>query len=497
MKAHILIVDDNVYLAENVAELFEEDGAEVTISGDGASALARARERAFDLAIVDVRLPDMTGVELVPNLRRCSPHGEVLLMTGNASLDTAIEAVRQGVFAYVQKPFAPDDMLALAERALAQVELRRERSRLAVELSRSEQLHRGVVETVASLIIGIDPADVIVMWNPCATEVTGWTANEALGRELLSVVGVPEQQAAFAELLGKARAGERTPEFQSTVTQKGGGERTVRWNLTPLRQGEGAAAQELLLVVGIDVTERLDLEKRAADAEAMASLATLTTALAHEIRNPLNAAILQLELLSRIGAKVDDERARRRLGNSTKLVQSEIRRLSRLLEEFLGLARPRSLDLYPVELHEIVGDVVGMQGPVAESAGVELRVGVLEDLPHVMGDRAKLTQVLINLLVNAIDALREREGGLIEIDAELSEGGRVIISLSDNGPGIGDKVAREVFRPFFSTKETGTGLGLAIVKKIVDQHGGQIELVARPGGGTVARVSLKRAVQRL
>ena len=138
-----------------------------------------------------------------------------------------------------------------------------------------------------------------------------------------------------------------------------------------------------------------------------------------------------------------------------------------------------------------------MQRPVAESAGVELSSRVGEGLPQVLGDRAKLTQVLINLLVNAIDALREREGGLIEIDAVRRDDGRLVISLADNGPGIGDKVARDVFRPFFSTKETGTGLGLAIVKKIVDLHGGHVELVARPGGGTIARVSLKCAVTRL
>ncbi len=496
MKAHVLIVDDNIDLAENIAELFEDVGAAVTISSDGASALAQAKQRAFDLAVVDVRLPDMTGVELLPSLRESSPRGEVLLMTGNASLDTAIEAVRQGVFAYVQKPFAPDDMLALAERALAQVELRKERARLAAELSRSEQLHRGVVETAESLIIGVDPQGAIVMWNPCATKVSGWTADEAIGREFLSIVVVEEQRAAFAELIDKARAGERTPEFQSTVARRDRDERTVRWNLTPLKQ-DSDDPLELLLLVGTDVTERLDLEKRAADAEAMASLATLTTALAHEIRNPLNAAILQLELLSRIGAKVEDERARRRLGNSTKLVQSEIRRLSQLLEEFLGLARPRNFDLYPIDLHQVIHDVVVMQRPVAESAGVELSSRVGEGLPQVLGDRAKLTQVLINLLVNAIDALREREGGLIEIDAVRRDDGRLVISLADNGPGIGDKVARDVFRPFFSTKETGTGLALAIVKKIVDLHGGHVELVARPGGGTIARVSLKCAVTRL
>ena len=104
------------------------------VCGTAAAAL-RATDAGIDLAIVDVRLPDLTGVRLVPQLRTRMPDGEVILMTGDDSLDTAIAAVREGVFAYVQKPFAPHDLLALAARALAQVQLRRERTRLAVELA--------------------------------------------------------------------------------------------------------------------------------------------------------------------------------------------------------------------------------------------------------------------------------------------------------------------------------------------------------------------------
>ncbi|MCA9692571.1 MAG: response regulator [Myxococcales bacterium] len=500
MSARVLIVDDNIDLAENVAELFEEVGAGVTICNTARQALERTKAAPFDLAVVDVRLPDMTSVELVPRLRALAPHGEVLLMTGNASLDTAIEAVRQGVYAYVQKPFAPDDMLALGERALAQVELRRERARLADELGRSERLHRGVVETVESLIIGLDRSGAIAMWNRCATEVTGWEQGDVLGAELRTLLVAPSARDRYEEALSAAWTGERVPDFEAPIRTRAGLERTVRWNLKPLltpdEEAEVAARSagrslEMMLVVGDDVTERLDLEKRAADAEAMASLATLTAGLAHEIRNPLNAAILQLELLGRLAGRLPESGVRDRIGNSIKLVQGEIRRLSLLLEEFLGLARPKSIDLYPLDVSRLVGDVVAMQRPVAEAAGVTIETRVPPGLALVMGDQAKLTQVLVNLVVNAIDALRGRAGARIEIDAEMVDGQHVAINLHDNGPGIAEVIARDVFRPFVSTKETGTGLGLTIVKKIVDLHGGEVELLARDEGGTNARVTLR------
>ena len=186
-----------------------------------------------------------------------------------------------------------------------------------------------------------------------------------------------------------------------------------------------------------------------------------------------------------------DEAQRGRIVECTHLVQSEIQRLSRLLEEFLGLARPRTLARRPVDIRGLCEGVVGMQRPVAEAAGVTLRVTAPPGLPRVLGDPPKLTQVLVNLVVNAIDAMREADtAGEIELTGE-QVGDRVIIGVADRGPGIDAQIAGDVFRPFVSTKERGTGLGLSIAKKIIDQHGGEVELGPRHGGGTIATVALE------
>jgi PAS domain S-box-containing protein len=487
VTGHVLIIEDNRPLAENLAELFADEGVAVTVCGTGAEALAAAQ--GAGLAILDVRLPDTTGVALLPRLRELMPGGEVILMTGDGSLATAIAAVREGVFAYVQKPFAPEDLLALGVRALAQVQLRRERQRLARELAVSEQLYRGVVESVESLIVGLDRDGVIRMWNRCATLVTGWSQEELLGRPFIDTVIAEDQREMCRVGMQQAWRERRLLEHECAVLTSDGRRRTVRWSAAAMAT-EGDA-QELLLMVGNDVTERLALEKRAADAEAMSSLATLTAGLAHEIRNPLNAALLQLELLGRIGSRVADPSQRERIGDCARLVQSEIRRLSRLLEEFLGLARPRTLDRYPVDVRALLDYVASMQRPLVELAHIELQVVVPDGLPRVLGDQPKLTQVLVNLLVNAIDAMREAgKRGTIELTAEAIDN-RVCIRVADSGPGIDAQVAKEIFRPFVSTKAAGTGLGLSIAKRIIDQHGGTVELGPRPGGGTVATVMLQ------
>ena len=453
----------------------------------GAEALMLTNS-SVDLAIVDVRLPDQTGVELLPQLRRRAPDAEVILMTGDASLATAIAAVREGVFAYVQKPFAPQDLLALGVRAQTQAQLRRERARLAGELEVSERLYRGVVESVDSLIVGVDVGGHIRMWNRCAAVATGWAQEDMIGRDFVEMMMAPEQRMGCRAMLATAWRERRLADPDWAICTREGRRREVRWSVASFTP-EGDS-MELLLLVGHDVTDRRELEKRAADAEAMASLATLTAGLAHEIRNPLNAALLQLELLARIGSRVSDEGQRGRIGDCARLVQTEIQRLSRLLEEFLSLARPRTLARRPVDVALLCEGVATMQRPVAEAAGVTLRVSVAADLPRVLGDPPKLTQVLVNLIVNAIDAMRTVGAGEIELSARQA-GDQVCIRVSDRGPGIDATIASQIFRPFVSTKERGTGLGLSIAKRIIDQHDGSVELGPREGGGTVASFSLQ------
>lgn len=492
MPRRVLIIEDNRPLAENISDLFEEEGITTEVCGTGAQAIAAVQREAPYLAIVDVRLPDITGVVLVPQLRKLMPGSEVILMTGDASLDTAIAAVREGVFAFVQKPFSAPDLLALAERALEQVTLRHERERLAVQLGVSERLYRGVVEAAESMIIGVDGGGKIRMWNRCAAVSTGWDGAEAQGRDFVEFVIHPELRATCTEMLAEAWRRRRLYECEVAILDRTGQRREVRWNMVSfIPDGD---TLEMLLLVGTDVTERLALEKRAADAEAMASLATLTASLAHEIRNPLNAALLQLELLGRHAGRLPEGVARDKIGACGKLVTSEIKRLSKLLEEFLGLARPRSLERYPVDVLALCEYVATMQRPQAEAAGVNIRVATPAELPRVIGDQPKLTQVMVNLVVNAIDAMRGMEvpptDAAIDISGAVVDG-RVRITVADRGPGIDAQVAAKVFTAFFSTKESGTGLGLAIVKRIIDLHGGTIELRPRAGGGTVANVTLQ------
>jgi signal transduction histidine kinase len=275
----------------------------------------------------------------------------------------------------------------------------------------------------------------------------------------------------------------------------------MRWTLTPLqperleaaRRGDREPAdlpQVITLAVGIDITDHLELERRDAESQALAAIGTLTTSLAHEIRNPLNAAKLQLELLARRAQRAGDRLLDGQLTEPAKLVRLELERLTTLLDEFLELARPRVPVRQPYAVHQLFEAVRTLEEPLAKSVGIAIHSHVAEGLT-ARCDPDKLKHVLINLVRNSIDAMAGRGFGEIRLCGERRAEGGVEIEVVDDGPGLPlEMQGGAAFEPFATTKPAGTGLGLSIAQKIIAQHGGTIELSSPPEGGTLARLFL-------
>jgi signal transduction histidine kinase len=226
--------------------------------------------------------------------------------------------------------------------------------------------------------------------------------------------------------------------------------------------------------------------KKTAEAESLAVMGRLTAGLAHEVRNPLNAATLQLDVLRRIATRVQDASIRRKIERRTNVVQDELRRLSLLLDDFLNLARARRLEPVRCEARALLEEVVELRRPEIESQGIEF----IEDIDMVscvlVAERDRLKQVVNNLITNAVEAVADCRQSTVQIRSRVLDDGSWEVNVIDNGPGISPEVAGRAFESFVTTKDAGTGLGLAIVKRIVDLHGGRANLSPLPGGGTRA-----------
>jgi signal transduction histidine kinase len=265
------------------------------------------------------------------------------------------------------------------------------------------------------------------------------------------------------------------------------------------------ATQELLVTVEQAMRqvrlhgEKLALAHKAQMAEKLAAVGTMTAGLSHEIRNPLNAALLQLTVL---------ERRVNRLGGDLPgpllepllLVKDEIRRLDHILEDFLQFARPRVFVPRPVDLCQVVSRVLDLIGGEAERRSIHLERSLSPEPGNtrVAGEEERLRQVLVNLALNALEATPE--GGRVRVrcaaeapdPARGERGPSAVVTIDDSGPGVPVAARDRIFEPFFTTKAKGSGLGLSIVHAIVSQHGGTVSVESAPGGGARFLLRLPR-----
>jgi signal transduction histidine kinase len=228
----------------------------------------------------------------------------------------------------------------------------------------------------------------------------------------------------------------------------------------------------------LDSEERSVERERRMQADRLSAMQTLSAGLAHEVRNPLNAARLQLELLERrLRRTVHDPK----LVEPSELANHEIERLTHLLDDFLAFARPPELHRHDHDVVEICRHVVDLERPLAQLRQVELRL--VDHAPVVAQvDSGKLHQVVQNLVRNGLEAAPS--GGHVTIAIANGTENTVHIQIADDGPGIPSEVLPRIYEPFFSTKETGTGMGMAIVHSLVTMHGGKIAIATNQDGTT-------------
>jgi PAS domain S-box-containing protein len=354
--------------------------------------------------------------------------------------------------------------------ANVQHEERLERDDLARQLALSEARYDEIVEKAEALISTSDHSGRIVLFNAKCEQVTGVTRAAARGQDWLKMFVQDSDRAEVARLQREVLSGRPAVAYEGPVQTAPRVSRRVRWHFTTLPGGAAPA----LCAIGIDLTNEYDLAIRTRRAERLAALGTMAAGLAHEIRNPLNSAHLQLNVARRRLERVQ-HRGCERVVKAVELAEVEMRRLATLVQDFLQFARPQPLRLSQIDLRDTARAVVDFMTPEAAAAGVELGL----DTPPSVAievDEERVKQVLLNLLRNAIEATG-RDGRIAVRIRQVEGMGEV--TIEDDGPGWAADAP--IFEPFFTTKDTGTGLGLAIVHRIVMDHGGTLDANSRPG----------------
>jgi PAS domain S-box-containing protein len=347
-----------------------------------------------------------------------------------------------------------------------------------------------ILASLTSGIVTVDLEGRVVTLNPAGELMTGFFAGEVAGRYCTEVFAhTPE----LADLLMETLASHTpAPGMPLTLRRRNGRGLPVELSVSPLRGSEGKE----LGVIGVfrDLSRMRQLEDRLRRSDRLAALGELAAHLAHEIKNPLTPLLTFSRHLPR---KFEDPEFREKFRT---VVPRELERINGIVEGLLELARPARLTFKPVRVPALLERTVELYGARIETQRVTVQREYGRDVPTIWADQEALYQALVNLVTNALDAMPT--GGRLLLRAGWSDGRdavlpgpsgagrRMALEIEDTGDGIAAAAIDRIFNPFFSTKDGGTGLGLALTHKIVEDHGGSIDVRSTPGVGTTFRVVL-------
>jgi len=331
------------------------------------------------------------------------------------------------------------------------------------------------IDAVPNLVVGIDAESKIRLFNRAARTTTGHAVEDVYGLSFVDTLVPVEARPNDAPLIEALLAGPPTHVTEDGVLMTRAGKvRDVRWSFS--RIPDGSPHDVVLFAIGSDVTESRAVSRQLHQNEKLAALGTLAAGLAHEIRNPLNGAQLHVSFLQR---SLEKKLPEPEMLEAANVVADEIKRLARLVSEFLDFARPSALVKKRVAVQWLFSRVLELTAAEAAAAGITMEMDVPPQELVVFADTGKVQQVLLNIVQNAIEALAPAQTGRVILRARRHPR-HVRIEVEDDGPGLPSPEA-PVFDAFFSTKPAGTGLGLAITHRIVTDHGGSMDVDSRPG----------------
>jgi two-component system sensor histidine kinase HydH len=339
-----------------------------------------------------------------------------------------------------------------------------------------------IIEGTADAIIVRDTDGKITSWNPAAEAIFGWTAAEMLGTTAHRLLARDDGPVPVVARIDAAlREGRTLRNLETNGLRKDGTPITFSLTVAPIYDATDRYAGTTGIVRDVTVIKQLQLQLL--ERERLAAVGELAAMVAHEVRNPLAGIRGGCEILLEAYPEGD---TRHDIGVE---IIHQVDRLSRTVHDLLLFARPKAMDRVPTDLHVLIERIVHVLHDDPANTSVEIVRDFGSDVPIVHADGRQMEQVLLNLVLNAIQAMNRT--GTVTI-VTRAHGRQVVVSVSDTGPGIPpDKIGR-IFEPFFTTRAQGTGLGLAIVKKIIEAHGGLIEAASKAGSGATFTATLPR-----
>ncbi|HIK04957.1 MAG TPA: response regulator [Trichormus sp. M33_DOE_039] len=503
----ILIVDDTPINLEMLFDFLANTGYTVLVAEDGESALSRAEYAPPDLILLDILMPGIDGFETCRRLQsnELTKDIPIIFMTALSETVDKVKGLSLGAVDYITKPLQHEEVLArvklhLRLRNLTK-QLQVQNQRLAVEIEERTQAENKLREQAALLDITTDAVLVkdlnerICFWNKGAENLYGWQVEEVIGKSIRQLLYAPETFPQLQNILNSlAEYDFWQGELQQLTRQ---GKKIIvasRWNV--MRDEDGQP--QSILTVNTDITEKKQLESQFLRAQRLESIGTLAGGIAHDLNNILTPILTAAQLLQIKLPNVDDRSQR-----MFQTIESNAKRGAALVKQVLQFTRGIEGKRTIVQINYLFSEIKQLVQETFPKS-IKFSVNIQPELWTVIGDATNLHQVLMNLVVNARDAMPD--GGSLSLCAEnlfidehyarlnldANVGHYIVISITDTGIGIEPEILDRIFEPFFTTKDfgKGTGLGLSTVQGIIKSHHGFVKVHSAVGQGTQFEIFL-------
>lgn len=501
----ILVIDDNQDFADSLVDIFNEKGFVTRPAYNVDTALKLNIDFDPQVALIDIRLGKISGIELIAELTKSNPDLLCIIMTAYASTESAILALQQGAYDYLCKPIDTYDLIATIDRSFEKARLEQERLIAQEALRQSEKKFRSLFDNMMNafalheIILNPEgePVDYrLLEINRAFEKITGLKKENILGRKITEVLPhLTEDINNWIEICGKVALTGESILFDYYV------EKLKKWysiNLYRPEEMQFAAIFSDITEMKKSEEEKTKLQAQLFQSQKMETMGTLAGGIAHDFNNMLTSIANNAELVK------DDVQENCTSHECLNDILDVCRNAKELITQILTFSRQTEANHKTLVLHELVKDVIKILKSIVP-ANIKIIESLEAHTQQIMGDPARIYQVLLNLFTNACQAMENTDGSLeiglkeMIIDREtfinnkLINSGRYLqLYVKDSGIGISRESINRIFDPFYTTKEIGkgTGLGLSVAYGIVKDHKGYIFASSEVDRGTTFTVYL-------
>ncbi len=478
----LLIVDDEKVIREGVSRALSGRGITVEKAESGERGIEMIKQSAFDIVLLDLMMPGIDGFGVLEWINEHEPHIQVIVITGFATVSKAVTAMKQGAFDFVGKPFTPDYIRIVVERAIDKIRLKaeaeklREERSLSLETIQQEQSRlKTVFGCMVEAVLITDPEGVVVLHNPAAIKLLEIQTDPVIGKHLSESISDRVALKMIEEAMDKGVAVAR--EFVPGAISR----RYLHAHCSPVVSSTGVVLGSVTTFEDVSTSKEIDRMK--SDFVAM---------VAHELKSPL-ASIEQMIYALQVDCKYEALHSCNKLHTRMTVRTKD---LLRLIDNLLNLSKLESgtvvFNLEVTRGHDIVRDIMEVAAPQAEARNIAVRYEPCREEWWFNVDYDHIRTALMNIVSNAIKYTPD--GGSVTVTSSLS-GGFANLVFKDSGIGISEQDLPHIFDRFYRVKGkatrhiTGSGLGLSLVKEVVEAHQGYIDVQSVPDQGTTFTMS--------